>query len=126
MRAGLIAAATALLMGAAAMPVASKDIDRVVLSPASGKSFEVGDEKTVGYYLVKKGQCELTLMVAPVGDFDTIKGAGARFRFAVSPGRAGVFESPEGRALQFTCEAGAKSMTVQSFQRVAYTDRKAG
>ncbi len=126
MRAGLLAAITAIAMGAAALPVSSKDAGKVVLSPASGKSFQVGSEKAVGYFMAKDGQCELTLMVAPVGDFDSVKGAGSRVRFAVAPGRTGVFESSEGGALQFTCEIGAKSMTVQPFQRVAYADRKSG
>ena len=126
MRVGFFAAIAAVAMGAAALPVSSKDLGKVVLAPASGKSFVVGTEKTVGYFLAKDGQCALTLMVAPIGDFDSVKGAGARVQFAVAPGQTSVFESSEGGALQFTCEAGAKSMTVQPFQRVAFADRKTG
>lgn len=125
MRTGLFAAATAIALGAAALPVSAKDLS-VTLSPASGKSFNVGADKAVGYFLAKDGQCELTLMVAPAGDMDSIKGAGSRVRFAVAPGNASVFETSEGGALQFTCESGAAKMSVQPFQRIAYADRKAG
>lgn len=125
MRAGFFAAATAIALGAAALPVSAKDA-RVVLKPAKGQSFDVGADKAVGYFLAKDGQCELTLMMAPAGDMDSVKGAGSRLRFAVAPGKTGVFESPEGGALQFTCESGAKAMSVEPFQRLAYADRKAG
>ncbi|MBU1212131.1 MAG: hypothetical protein KJ587_12755 [Alphaproteobacteria bacterium] len=125
MRAFIIAATVAAAVGVSAIANAG-DTARVVLEPAAGQSFEVGAGKAVGYFLAKEGQCELTLMVAPVGDIDDVKGAGARVRFDVAPGHTGVFESPEGGALQFTCEAGAKAMSVQPFQRVAFADRKAG
>lgn len=124
MRAFFLAAAAALAMSVAA-PVYAGESGRVVLKPATGKSFEVGAEKTVGYFLAKDGQCELTLMVAPVGDVDEVKGAGTRVRFAVAPGQTGVFDSPEGKALQFSCARNAKTMTVEPFQRVAYAPVKA-
>ncbi len=123
MRAGFFAAVAAVAMGAAAIPVKAAE-KSVVLAPATGQSFEVGSGKTVGYFLANDGRCELTLMVAPKGDLDEIKGAGQRVRFSVAPGQAGVFESPEGGALQFTCATGAKSMTVAPFQRVAYATKR--
>lgn len=125
MRAGFFAAATAIVLGAASLPVSARDA-RVVLQPAKGQSFDVGSDKAVGYFLAKDGQCELTLMVAPAGDGNSIQGAGSRVRFAVAPGKVGVFETPEGGALQFTCGTAAKSMSVEPFQRLAYADRKAG
>lgn len=117
---GMIIAATAALAISAAAPVIAGDAGRVVLDPAEGRSFEVGAGKAVGYFMAKNGTCELTLMLAPKGDVDEVKGAGARVRFNVEPGQTGAFESPEGGALQFTCGVSAKSMTVQPFQRVAY------
>lgn len=124
MRASILAASAALALGLAA-PVHASGTGRVVLEPATGKSFQVGTEKTVGYFLAKDGHCELTLMVAPVGDIDEVKGAGTRVRFTVAPGRTGVLDSAEGPALQFSCAADAKTMTVEPFQRVAYAVRKA-
>lgn len=123
MRSGFFAAAAALSMGAAALPVKAAE-GRVVLAPAKGQSFAVGGEKAVGYFLAKDGQCELTLTVAPAGDADAVKGAGQRLRFAVAPGSTGQFETAEGGALQFTCGSGAKSMSVAPFERVAYADMK--
>ncbi|MCH9807818.1 MAG: hypothetical protein K0U74_08810 [Alphaproteobacteria bacterium] len=124
MRAFIIAATAAVAMSVAA-PAIAGNAARVVLDPAKGQSFEVGTGKAVGYFLAKDGTCALTLMLAPKGDIDEVKGAGTRVRFDIAPGKTGAFESPEGGTLQFTCEAGAKQMTVKSFDRVAYAAPKA-
>lgn len=125
MRAAFLAAFTAVAMGGAALPVKAGAKGNVVLKPADGQSFEVGSGKAVGYFLAKNGACELTLMVAPIGDLDDVKGAGSRVRFTVAPGQTGAFESPEGGALQFSCAGDAKSLTVKPFQRVAFAETKA-
>ncbi len=124
MRASIIAVTAAIAMSVAA-PVLAGNAARVVLDPAKGHSFDVGEGKAVGYFLAKGGQCELTLVLAPKGGIDEVKGAGTRVRFDVAPGKTGAFETPEGGALKFTCDADGKHMTVQSFNRLAYVTPKA-
>lgn len=118
MRAFILAASAAAVLSLAA-PVSASELHSVVLKPAKGQSFEVGANKAVGYFLAKDGKCAVTLMVAPAGEKDDVKGAGTRVSFDVEPGATGAFEASEGQALQFACEAGAKTLTVKPFERVA-------
>ncbi|MEQ8826022.1 MAG: hypothetical protein RIC14_16770 [Filomicrobium sp.] len=118
MRAIVFAAATAVAISLSA-PASAADLHNVVLKPGKGQSFKVGANTAVGYFLEKGGKCAVTLMVAPAGEIDTVKGAGSRVRFDVEPGATGAFEAAEGEALQLTCAADAKTLAIKPFQRVA-------
>lgn len=94
----------------------------VKFKPLQGVSLHLGTKHAVGYFVTKKGVCELTLVVGDEIKDDVLpEPTPARFRAAVEAGQHARFDSGEGTELQFSCAPGATAMTVQSLHQVAYT-----
>jgi hypothetical protein len=111
------------LMGGA-MPQAFADEARSV-APARGLMLDVGSKHTVSYFVSDEGKCNLTLMVGEKADDNgDHSSVGARVRVSIEGGKAAVIETAEGKSLQFTCAAGATSMSVRPLEVLAYSGRK--
>jgi hypothetical protein len=112
-------------------PQASNAVPLVAtLKPISGKgdvpgakhlmSFEIGRKHAVSYFQSEAGHCKLTLMVAEAFDGDDVPNeTTVRFEVGIDPARTALFDTAEGKGLEFTCADNAQAMTVRTVDQVA-------
>jgi mono/diheme cytochrome c family protein len=120
-----IIAATALtgivfVNGAGALKAADSS-SVLTMKEMQGVSFDIGTQRAVSYFLNSSGTCRLVLTMAEPyngsddGD-DVYSFASSRFETAIPAGRAARFKPASGRAFEFTCQAGAKSMSITAVE----------
>jgi hypothetical protein len=103
-----------------AVPVQAGDT-AVSVSPAKAITLLVGTKRAVGYYVADAGACDLTLMVAEKFLNEDIQiPTATRVRSVIGAGTTAHVETIDGASLAFTCATGAKSMTVEKYDRLAY------
>lgn len=103
-----------------ALPVRAGEA-AISVGPAKGISMLVGTKRAVGYYLADAGQCKVTVMVS-----DTYVEqlpphlATVRFNANVAAGTTAAVDTSDGASLMLKCAVGAKSLMVETIDRVAY------
>ena len=103
-----------------ALPVRAGEA-AISVGPAKGISMLVGTKRAIGYYVADAGACDLTLMIAEkFFNDDTVIPTATRVRSVIGAGTTAHVDSIDGASLAFTCASGAKSMTVETYDRVAY------
>ena len=102
------------------LPVRAGEL-AISVGPAKGITLLVGSKRAVGYYVADAGACDLTLMVAETYlNEDTVIPTATRVRSVIGAGTTAHVETIDGASLAFTCTAGAKAMTIEKYDRVAY------
>jgi hypothetical protein len=92
----------------------------LTMKPLHSVSFDLGTRRAAGYFLIDNGQCRLVLTVAEAPDRnDASRFAATRFEVAIRPGNATQYNSTEGVAIEFACQANAEAMTVETVGQVA-------
>jgi hypothetical protein len=92
----------------------------LTMKPLQGVSFDIGTKRAVSYFLRNDGQCKLVLTLAEAPDWsDVSKFSATRFEAAVNPGKATRYNSTEGVAIDFACQADAQAMSIRAAQQVA-------
>jgi hypothetical protein len=86
---------------------------------------EVGSKRAVAYFLNESGQCKLTILVAQAFNGEDVPDPSTvRFEVALDPARSALFDTAEGKALEFTCQTKAEAMNIRSLDQVAdYSQR---
>jgi hypothetical protein len=92
--------------------------------PMHGVSFDIGSKHAISYFLVKDGNCDLTVWLVEISREDeVVPSTPARMAIAVAPGKTMQVGSAEGTVAEFACAANADSMSVRTFTEVAYAKR---
>jgi hypothetical protein len=105
-----------------AAPAALLAADSPVLTmkPLQGVTFDVGVKHSVSYFLNDSGQCKLVMTLAGEPNWsDVISFTSIRFEASVPPGRNTRYNSGDGKAVEFGCQAEAQAMTVRLIEEVA-------
>lgn len=95
-----------------------------MMRPLYAVSFEVGDHHVLSYFLSKRKQCDLTVMVterpkeAPRGK-EIPPLDSTRFSAAIEGGETARVDTAQGRALEYSCARGAKLMSVREVSQIA-------
>jgi hypothetical protein len=86
--------------------------------PIQSISYEFGSKAMSGYFVPQGSVCLVSLMISDKGDPDRLSPTtAARVRLVLEPGQIAGLDSEEGRSLNFTCGAGAKTLVVNSGER---------
>jgi hypothetical protein len=91
----------------------------LTMKPLQGVSIDVGSKRAAVYFLNDEGQCKLVLTLAETPDLDGSTFAVRRFEASVRPGHATRYNSAEGVALDFACQARAQAMSIDPVAQVA-------
>jgi hypothetical protein len=136
LRTALAATAAAVAAGTAIVAPATaggpEEVSPIVktLKPISGQgagpdqhflfSVTLGTKQAVSYFQNEHGLCKLTLMVADAFNGEDVPNlTTVRFEAAIDPAKSARFDTAEGKALEFTCEADAQAMKVRALDQVA-------
>jgi hypothetical protein len=84
------------------------------IKPLQGVSFHAGTKHAVAYFLNENGTCKLVVTSADDANF-----APVRIETAVAPHSSNLQRLTEGKAIEFTCEDGARSMMVKEQETTA-------
>ena len=113
---GLVAAQS--FSGAVAQEISSPQI----LKPLQGISFDLGAKRAVAYFLSDKSECNLVVTIAdPINWKAAGSFAAKRFEAVVPDGEATLFDSSEGKALEFACRSSATAMRITPITRVGFS-----
>jgi hypothetical protein len=86
------------------------------MTEMQGVSFNIGTQRAVGYFLNGGGTCKLIVTMAEPynrdDDDDVYSFTSTRFEAAIPAGKAARFKPASGRAFEFACQAGARSMSI--------------
>ncbi len=86
--------------------------------PIQSISYEFGSRVMSGYFVPQGSVCLVSLMISDKSDADRLSPTtAARVRLVLEPGQIAGLDSEEGRSLNFTCGAGAKTLVVNSGER---------
>jgi hypothetical protein len=96
----------------------------LTMKPLQGVSFDIGTKRAVSYFLSDDDTCKLTLMLAEVThDNEVNPPTAARMTIAVEVGKTAHLDTVEGKSLEFKCQAGAQTMSIEVLHRAAYVRR---
>jgi len=89
-----------------------------------GISFDVGSQRAVSYFLSSNGTCRLIVTMAEPLDRErdddhVYSFTATRFEAAIPAGKATRFKPAHGKALEFACHAGARSMSIRPVEPAA-------
>lgn len=86
--------------------------------PIQSIAYEFGSKAMSGYFVPQGSACLVTLMIGDRSDPDQLSPAtAARVRLVLEPGQIAGLDSEEGRSLNLTCGADAKTLVVSSGER---------
>jgi hypothetical protein len=86
--------------------------------PIQSISYVLASKALSGYFVQEGEICLVTLMIIEKPDPDRPSPAtAARVRLMLDPGQIAGLDSEEGRSLNFTCGAGAKTLSVDYGER---------
>ena len=86
--------------------------------PIQSISYDFGSKAMSGYFVPQGSACLVSLMISDKSDPDRLSPTtAARVRLVLEPGQIAGLDSEEGRSLNFTCGAGAKTLVVNSGER---------
>ncbi len=94
----------------------------LTMTEMQGVSFDIGAQRAVSYFLNSSGTCRLVLTMAePYNRYDDnddiYSFTSSRFEAAIPAGKAARFKPASGRAFEFTCQAGARSMSIMAVEQ---------
>ena len=114
---GFLASATIV---AAAPPQAG---GRAEFAPIQSISYVFGSKSMSGYFVRESAACAVTLMISEKSDPDhLLLTTPTRVRLVLKPGETAGLDSPEGRSLNMTCGADARTLLIDARERS--TERK--
>ena len=79
------------------------------IKPLQGISFHTKSTDAVAYFAANKGQCRVVLTVTNASAY-----APTRFEEVVKARKSTLYQVDEASALEFTCQAGAQAMTIET------------
>ena len=79
------------------------------VKPLQGISFHTKSTDAVAYFTANKGQCRVVLTVTDASAY-----APTRFEEVVKARKSTLYQVDEASALEFTCQAGAQAMTIET------------
>jgi hypothetical protein len=86
--------------------------------PIQSISYQFGSKAMSGYFVRQGEVCLVTVMIIEKSDPDhPLSATAARVRLMLDPGQIAGLDSEEGRSLNFTCGAGAKTLSVDYGER---------
>lgn len=111
----------ALAIALAAAPIGALNAaESLTMKPHHGVSFDVGSERAVSYFLAEDGACKLVLTLAGEPDWDNPRTfAPTRFEARIVAERTIRYSATQGKALEFSCGAGAQTMSVTGIEQIA-------
>ena len=90
--------------------------------PMHGVSFDIGSKHAISYFLVKHGNCDLTVWLVDIArEEEVASDTPTRMVIEVAPGKSTQVGSAEGRVAEFACSANAGSMSIRTLTETAYT-----
>ena len=111
--AGLFASAT--IVAAAAPPQAG---GRAEFAPIQSISYVFGSKSMSGYFVRESAACAVILMIDEKRDPDhLLPTTPTRVRLVLKPGQTAGLDSQEGRSLNITCGADARSLLIDARER---------
>jgi hypothetical protein len=111
--AGLLASAT--IVAAAAPPQAG---GRAEFAPIQSISYVFGSKSLSGYFVRESAACAVTLMIGEKSDPDhLLLTTPTRVRLVLKPGQTAGLDSQEGRSLNVTCGADARTLLIDARER---------
>ena len=112
---GMIAVCLSAWAPAASAGSASAVEDKAVFTPIESIRYDFGSKSMSGYFVEQASFCHVTLMVSETTDPETSPpSSGARVRLVLAPGQMAGLDSEEGRALNFTCGEGGRTLVVNA------------
>lgn len=112
-------ALTGLLVGVGTLQAADASALKTI-KPIHGMSFDLGTKHASSYFLSDNGVCKLTLMVVEAHNGDAVPGPTAvRLEVGIDSGKRARLDTAEGKSLEFKCQAGAQSMSIEALDQVA-------
>lgn len=92
----------------------------LTMKPLHSISFDVGTERTSGYFIAENGVCKLVVTVAGEPDWSEVQSLTVtRFEASVAAEKAVRYQSEAGKTFEFTCKAGATAMNVSDIEQIA-------
>jgi hypothetical protein len=105
-------------LAAAAAP--TQNGGRAQFAPIQSISYVFGSKSMSGYFVRESGGCAVILMISEKSDPDRLLPTTAtRVRLALKPGQTAGLDSQEGRSLNITCGADARTLLVGAGERSA-------
>jgi hypothetical protein len=117
--ASVVFAALAVVHGS--VPVRAEGGTELRVAPLKAIDLNVGAKRAIGYYLAENGSCNLTVMLSDVNYLDGSTPSASRVNVNVAAGTSAKVDTIDGTTMQFKCAAGASDMTVNTFERFAYS-----
>ena len=112
---------SALAIAHAAIPARADGAKELRVAPLKVINLDVGAKRAIGYYLAENGSCNLTVLLSDVNYLDGTTPSASRVNVNVAAGTSAKVDTIDGTTMQFTCAAGASSMSVNTFERFAYS-----
>jgi hypothetical protein len=93
---------------------------KLTMKPLHGISFDVGARRAVSYYQNSNGRCALVLTIAEAPNWDNpARFTSTRFEATLPAGETARYKSDEGKAIDFSCEEAAQTMSVDQIEQIA-------
>jgi hypothetical protein len=90
--------------------------DPVTMLPMGGVTFDIGGDPAVTYFLSANGRCKLVLTRAGAPRGNEPSFTATRFEATIDAGKSTRYVSGNGSAIDLTCRADARSMTIQGVE----------
>jgi len=88
--------------------------------PLHSISIDLGTRRGVGYFLSENGKCRLVVTVADEPNWKDVQTFTAtRFEASIPAGQVTHYDAPEGKVLEFACEADAQSVRMITTKQYA-------
>ena len=117
---GLPALAILILVHCNASLMAADALAVQRLKPLQGINFDLGTHRGVGYFLSENGKCRLVVTVADEPNWKDVQTFTAtRFEASIPAGQVTHYDAPEGKVLEFACEADAQSGRMTTTKQYA-------
>ena len=104
-----------------AIPARADGAKELKVAPLKVINLDVGAKRAIGYYLADHGSCNLTVLLSDVNYLDGTTPSASRVNVKVAAGTSAKVDTIDATTMQFTCATGAADMTVNTFQRYAYS-----
>jgi hypothetical protein len=104
-----------------AVPARADGAKELKVAPLKVINLDVGAKRAIGYYLADNGSCNLTVLLSDVNYLDGTTPSASRVNVTVAAGTSAKVDTIDGTTMAFTCATGASSMSVNTFERYAYS-----
>jgi hypothetical protein len=88
--------------------------DSATFRPAEAMNYVLGSKRAVGYFMVQKGECRVTMMISEAVDPDmSAAPSAARLRMSMQPGQSATLGSAEGAEVILTCGPSGETVEIK-------------